>query len=218
MGKIIIVKIVIISAILLCFMIGLYSIIKSLLINKYENIGWQMYTKGEYVEAIGYYNKIIKIDPKNFKAYHYAGFVGSVSKNYKYTVSMLDKALEINPNSDDYYIRGDAKFNLKEYSAAIEDFDKCIDLYDQNTLAYLYRGLSKILMDNNDGLKDLELSFTNIKGSNLEFMLTNEDKYLQEKQKELFATLDFIKTNKPEQSKDIEKYIKCLADISNNNK
>lgn len=58
-------------------------------------------------------------------------------------------------NADEYFSRGNDKFELGDYSGAIADFNKAIEL-NPNYVAYFGRGLSKLsLNDINGGCLDL---------------------------------------------------------------
>jgi tetratricopeptide (TPR) repeat protein len=53
-------------------------------------------------------------------------------------------------NKDAYYDRGKVKHVLQDYTGAIEDYSKAIELDPEHKDAYYFRGLSKIFL----GLQD----------------------------------------------------------------
>jgi tetratricopeptide (TPR) repeat protein len=52
--------------------------------------------------------------------------------------------------AEEYYKRDD-KANLGDYRGAIQDFNRAIELDPEDTLAYYYRGLTKIQLGDKDG-------------------------------------------------------------------
>ena len=54
-----------------------------------------------------------------------------------------------------YYNRGISKSKLEDYSGAIADCTKAIELDQKDAEAFYIRGLSKLQIDNNGGCLDL---------------------------------------------------------------
>ena len=60
---------------------------------------------------------------------------------HKCQIKELSKKIEETPDNDDlFYQRGRAKYELKKYKEAIEDFDKAISIKDYVPKYYFYRG------------------------------------------------------------------------------
>jgi tetratricopeptide (TPR) repeat protein len=58
------------------------------------------------------------------------------------------------------YLRGNAKYKLKDYRGAIEDFTKVIEMNPSADYAYRGRGLSKCqLGDFNGGMLDIAITY-----------------------------------------------------------
>ena len=57
------------------------------------------------------------------------GYVKAKMGDFKGTVSSLNKAIELDPQSElAYKLRGQAKFELKDYKGAKSDFEKALEL------------------------------------------------------------------------------------------
>jgi hypothetical protein len=54
-------------------------------------------------------------------------------------IKELDAVILAKPTAFDYYLRGVQKYNLNEFSDAIEDFDLSIDLDDTQKESFFYR-------------------------------------------------------------------------------
>lgn len=78
-----------------------------------------------------------------------AGYTGLGSKaiergNYTVALDYLNKAIEIGRfNSEAYFLRGYAKYELDDIVGAEKDFGEAIKLNPKNHEAYLYRGVSR---------------------------------------------------------------------------
>tara|TARA_Y100001968_G_scaffold46972_1_gene37124 strand:- start:467 stop:1771 length:1305 start_codon:yes stop_codon:yes gene_type:complete len=94
---------------------------------------------------------------KSHKEYLKGGTEKYYSNNYAVPISNLNKAIRINPKyASDFYLRGRAKLELKDYSGAINDFEKAIKLDSLNDFSdteityqsYIFIATAKL------GLKD----------------------------------------------------------------
>ena len=54
-------------------------------------------------------------------------------------------------SAEEFFNRGNAKYNLKDYKGAIADFTKAIELNPDDATAYNNRGYSKAGLDDLDG-------------------------------------------------------------------
>ena len=127
----------------------------------------------EHTGAIADYNKSLELDPKNQAAYYKRGLSKIEIKLHKEAVSDFDKAIIVSPkniidsfsNKDIYISRGIAKYHLLDIKSALTDFSNAISMYKNDGMAYCYRGLCKIdLQQQKEGCIDLrkaaELNFT----------------------------------------------------------
>ena len=103
------------------------------------------YNKGEYEKAIGYCDKVIKLDPDDARAYNNRGCAKYQLGQYQEALVDYNKVIELNhPNKAITYCNcGDAKNCLKQYEEAIVDYNKAIELNPNDATAYNNRGYAK---------------------------------------------------------------------------
>ena len=66
--------------------------------NNYER-GNELFNEGKYVDAIGYYDQELSINPNNVDALYNKGLALAHLKRYNGAITYYDKALEIDPNN-----------------------------------------------------------------------------------------------------------------------
>jgi tetratricopeptide (TPR) repeat protein len=97
--------------------------------------------KGQYEEAISYFNKAIAIVPNVAEAYYNRGLAHFRNGNLNEALSDFSKAIEINPDDFEAYSqRGFANYFRKNYNQAIADFSNTIKINPNFALAYAGRG------------------------------------------------------------------------------
>ncbi|KJU87026.1 TPR repeat-containing serine/threonine protein kinase [Candidatus Magnetobacterium bavaricum] len=135
----------------------------------YSNRGIAYINKGDYNSAIADCTKAIDIDPQYDSAYANRGIAYANKGDYDNAIADYTKALEINPKhtyaytrlenayknkqerfrskessvtntADAYYNSGVSYYNKKQYSIAIIDYTKAIELNPRYIAAYLNRG------------------------------------------------------------------------------
>lgn len=62
-------------------------------------LGWSLFQKGQYNDALAEYKKAIDLDDKNYRAYYDLGLAYRQVEKYDLAISSLQKALEIAPKS-----------------------------------------------------------------------------------------------------------------------
>lgn len=76
----------------------------------------------------------------------------SANKDYHGAIADLNKAIELNPNDLDAYLkRGSAKVCLENFQAALADFNKAIELNPDFAVSYNLRGGLKVLLKDYQG-------------------------------------------------------------------
>lgn len=109
----------------------------------YYQMGLTHVQKGDYVQAIHYFNKSIEMDPKNPWAYNSRGAAYVAEGQYDRAISNYTKALEIDPKNAAFYCNRAIAFCLKEqYDQAILDCNKTLEIDPRNAGAYNERGIA----------------------------------------------------------------------------
>ena len=68
--------------------------------------------------------------------------IGNKQKKPSKAIYYYNKAIELNPNFDHaYYMRATAKYELKDYSGALEDYNKAIELNPKYADIFYNRGI-----------------------------------------------------------------------------
>jgi tetratricopeptide (TPR) repeat protein len=105
-----------------------------------SNYGKTLADAGHASEALVYYDKAIKINPRFYAAYCNRGAAYDALGNYKQAIEDLDRAIEINPKyADAYKNRGIAYNSLGNHNQAIADFKIASRLGDKASQGFLRR-------------------------------------------------------------------------------
>ena len=104
--------------------------------------GFALSEKGQYEEAISYYDKALEIDPKNVLALYNKGLSLISLHRHQEAISYFDKALEINPKHvDTLSNKGLALDYLGKYEDAISYYDKTLEIDPKHVNALSNKGL-----------------------------------------------------------------------------
>jgi hypothetical protein len=95
-------------------------------------------------QAISYFNKAIKANPRYYEAYTARGLAYSLKGQFDQAIADYSKALEIEPRGVWAYAgRGSVYMKGKgQYDQAISDFNKCIEIDPKFADAYYFRGIA----------------------------------------------------------------------------
>ncbi|MBD2018252.1 serine protease [Microcoleus sp. FACHB-53] len=99
----------------------------------YNNRGNARNNLGDYQKALADYNRAIELNPNYAAAYNNRGNARSdLLGDYQKALADYNRAIELNPNyATAYYNRGNVRSKLGEKGAAISDFGKAAELYQQ---------------------------------------------------------------------------------------
>ncbi len=110
----------------------------------------------KYSQAVTALNQIVQDDPKNYFAYKNLGFIYFQEKDYKKSVDCWEHAVKLQQDSQIYQALGFSFYNLGDFSNAIENYKKSIQLetakdpkdQDANALDQTYYNLGVAYLDN----------------------------------------------------------------------
>lgn len=135
-----------------------------------NNLATSLDELGRRDEAIMYFKKIIKLDPKFIGGYVNLGFQYNKIGKFQEALGYFNQALAIEKDEPvTLNNRGFTKYSLKDYKGALEDINKSIELYPANSYAYKNRALVYLAQQQNDkACKDLQMAidyeFTKVYG------------------------------------------------------
>ena len=90
-------------------------------------LSWHM--KGEFEKAGLLYRKVLARQPRHFDALHLLGVIALQSGQPGRAVELIGQAIRVRTDSAAaYYNRGKARRDLRQFQAAIEDYDKAVAL------------------------------------------------------------------------------------------
>ena len=147
-------------------------------------------------EAFKCFEMVKTMQPNFAEGYFHKGeAILYLGNNYKLAVENFDKAIELDANNaESYFLRGDAQSRLKNFSAAVEDFTKALEMkpaekiYKKRGEVYLeifenekaIEDFNKVLefsAENVGAYKGLAIAFANLKNKKL--ALENFDKFVE---------------------------------------
>lgn len=97
---------------------------------------------GDYKEALIAYEKSIKLDPENPRAWYNVGYILAYNLGkYPEAIEYFDMAIKKEPNFDEAWMcKGSAYGDLKEHDEARKCFDKAISINPDNSCAWSNKG------------------------------------------------------------------------------
>jgi tetratricopeptide (TPR) repeat protein len=117
----------------------------------YLKMGIDSYSKGDYDNAIEYFNSALRLDPKMPEAFNNLGLAYDAKGQRDQALANLDQAIQLAPDyATPYCNRGAINYDLGDIKEAIADLDKAIVLFPHFGKAYYNRGLTKMKIGNYD--------------------------------------------------------------------
>jgi len=114
----------------------------SIEIDKLMESGQQRLHKGDYAGALVEFNRVLKLDAKNAKAFSHRGLCQIGLKQFDKALPDFAKAIEIDPRHTYAYVgRGDVQLAHREYEEAIKEYSKAIEINPLHPSAPALRGL-----------------------------------------------------------------------------
>ncbi|PCJ84389.1 MAG: hypothetical protein COA57_09320 [Flavobacteriales bacterium] len=109
-----------------------------------QNLGLAYYRKGDYDNAIKYYNEVLQRQPNRAKAYYLRGLVYGAKGENKNAVNDYSAAIQLQPNYEQAYLNRGALYTDKiaKYDLAVADFKNALRLNPNNIDAAVNIGLA----------------------------------------------------------------------------
>ncbi len=123
----------------------------------YLNRGNSESAEREFNLAMMDYRKTIELDPGNSSAYFNCGLVDDTRQDFRGAIAAYTKAIELSPGFLEAYVnRAFIYYTLGKYQMAIVDFTKGLSLRSNDNIAYYYRGMAELnLNDKGNACSDL---------------------------------------------------------------
>jgi tetratricopeptide (TPR) repeat protein len=107
--------------------------------------------KGNYTEAIKYFNDAINLRPASYEGYFLRGYSKYNLDDYRGAESDFTKASEFDPyNPEIYHYRALVRSDLYDFGGAMEDFSMAIEIDQKNPFYYLNRARTLLFLQKYD--------------------------------------------------------------------
>lgn len=170
--------------------------------------------KQNYDKAIAYYQTGLQNATKNgmLRELHYrTGCAYFDKKNYGAALDHLSKAVEIDARAKDYNMRGRCFARLKDFSSALMDYGKAIELKPDYASAYHNRGIAyNRLKDYDAAVSDLETALSlDPKLTGAYFELGNAYARLDEHEAAIEAYTTYLASNPKDEKAYYNRGVSC---------
>lgn len=118
-----------------------------------NNRGLVLYDLGRYEEAIADYSEAIALNPQVAGYYANRAQAHYMLNNRDSALADVQEALKIDESARAYFYRGRIALDARDYQAAIEDFNRAIELDGKNADAFYRRGLAYLELEEFDSAK-----------------------------------------------------------------
>ncbi len=137
----------------LSFLLLLFSLSSFIYGQNYDTLiakGDAFYNKEEYTEAINYFSKAIKVDPKLAAGYEYRADAYKEMKKYEEAIKDYTEAMAIETHTWYYRKRGFCYLKTEKLDLAEKDFNKGIELSIYDNALWIIRGDLYMLQNKKD--------------------------------------------------------------------
>lgn len=100
--------------------------------NSLANKGLKYGKKGDYEKALTYFSQALEINPKNYDALFYSGYSNENLENFEKAIEFYTKTLESKKTGATLYRRGYCYFRIKDYSNALDGYNKALRYLPEN--------------------------------------------------------------------------------------
>lgn len=120
-------------------------------IGDYIYFGRTELEKGNYTEAIKYFNDAIYQRPASYEGYFLRGYAKYNLDDYLGAQSDFTKASEFDPyNPEIYHYRALVRSDLYDFGGSLEDFSRAIEIDPRNPIYFLNRGRTWLFLQKYD--------------------------------------------------------------------
>ncbi|MDH4127905.1 MAG: tetratricopeptide repeat protein [Spirochaetota bacterium] len=118
---------------------------------KLYEIGKQQLDKGNYDEAIRYFNQATNLNPDHVLAYSYKGTAYYMKRDYNEALKASDEAIKRQadePNA--HFTKGEIYYGQRKDDQALSEYNNVINKDDKNAIAFFKLGVLKLLAGQNE--------------------------------------------------------------------
>lgn len=107
--------------------------------------GVKAYQEADYEQALDYFSREIKDDPKSYMAYYYRSAIYQVQENYARALGDINNAIKYTPPKEkkvlvgELRMRADIYVKIENYEAALESYAGAVKLAPQDPDVYIGR-------------------------------------------------------------------------------
>jgi len=134
------------------------------------DVGYQLTREDRWEEGVAKYQQAIDVDPRHGRAYSNLAYALNRLGRYSEAIDVLDKGVNVTKDTvllhRMYDTRGFSKSNLKDFTGAIEDFTRAMEVNASNPRVFYHRaeseaqaGLFDEAYDDVEKALDLDRSF-----------------------------------------------------------
>ncbi|OGU58336.1 MAG: hypothetical protein A2X64_09970 [Ignavibacteria bacterium GWF2_33_9] len=101
-------------------------------------LGKNKIVQGDFSNAVKDLTEAIKTDPENYDIFNMRAIAYSELNKYDAALADFSKCIELRPNNESYFNRGNARFAVRMFKEAIDDFNEALK-YNKKDVKTLYK-------------------------------------------------------------------------------
>ncbi|MFB2893578.1 tetratricopeptide repeat protein [Aerosakkonemataceae cyanobacterium BLCC-F50] len=111
-----------------------------------HNQGCLLLDRGNYQEALTYFDQVLALDPQHQQAWAFRGAVLIFLERYTEALSSCDRALLLNPkDSETWVMHGVALQRLDRYKQAYNSYDRALGIERKPILKQLFQPILSLI-------------------------------------------------------------------------